>query len=108
MCESEFFGYNGVIFYFLGVWMVLYFFFKDVGVMVMLLLSWCDMVVSIFGRLYGWYIFCFCCGKFFVGFLVVFFVGVGMVVYFWGWFVLIKGFFLGDENFMFMGIFCFF
>lgn len=42
MRETEFDGWNGVIWYLLGAWIVLGFFPKDVGVMGVLLLSWCD------------------------------------------------------------------
>ena len=47
--------YNGVIWYLLGAWVALRFFPKDVGVMGVLLLSWCDTAASTVGRLYGRY-----------------------------------------------------
>ncbi|KAL5387846.1 hypothetical protein DPSP01_003244 [Paraphaeosphaeria sporulosa] len=53
MRESEVDGWNGVISYLLGAWIVLRFFPKDVGVMSVLLLSWCDTAASTFGRLWG-------------------------------------------------------
>lgn len=40
MRETEYDGWNGVIWYLLGAWIVLWFFPKDVGVMGVLLLSW--------------------------------------------------------------------
>ena len=46
MRETEYAGWNGVIWYLLGVWIVLRFFPKDVGVMGVLLLSWCDTAAS--------------------------------------------------------------
>ena len=55
MRESEVEGWNGVIWYLLGAWTVLRFFPKDVAVMSILLLSWCDTAASTFGRLYGRY-----------------------------------------------------
>ena len=56
MRESEVHDrYNGVIWYLLGVWIALRWFPKDVGVMSVLLLSWCDTAASTFGRLYGRY-----------------------------------------------------
>lgn len=55
MRENEVDGYNGVIWYLLGAWTVLRFFPNDVGVMSILLLSWCDTAASTFGRLYGRY-----------------------------------------------------
>ena len=53
MRESEFHGYNGTIWYLLGTLGALHFFPKDVGVVSVLLLSWCDTAASTFGRLFG-------------------------------------------------------
>ncbi|KAK4122861.1 hypothetical protein N657DRAFT_681817 [Parathielavia appendiculata] len=103
MRESEFAGYNGVIFYLLGAWAVLYFFPKDVGVMGTLLLSWCDTAASTFGRLYGRYTPRIRRGKSLAGSLAAFVVGVGTSVFFWGWLAPTKGPLPGDENFMFTG-----
>lgn len=103
MRESEFAGYNGVIFYLLGAWAVLYFFPKDVGVMGTLLLSWCDTAASTFGRLYGRYTPRIRRGKSLAGSLAAFIVGVGTSMFFWGWLAPTKGPFPGDENFMFTG-----
>jgi diacylglycerol kinase (CTP) len=103
MRESEFSGYNGVIFYLLGAWAVLYSFPKDVGVMGTLLLSWCDTAASTFGRLYGRYTPRIRRGKSLAGSLAAFVVGVGTSVFFWGWLAPTKGPFPGDENFMFTG-----
>ena len=47
--------YNGVIWYLLGAWIVLRFLPKDVAVMSILLLSWCDTAASTIGRKYGRY-----------------------------------------------------
>lgn len=55
MRESEVDGYNGVISYLLGAWIVMRFCPKDIGVMSILLLSWCDTAASTFGRLWGRY-----------------------------------------------------
>ncbi|KAK5660725.1 hypothetical protein OQA88_12090 [Cercophora sp. LCS_1] len=103
MRESEFSGYNGVIFYLLGAWIVLYSFPKDVGVMGTLLLSWCDTAASTFGRLYGRYTPRIRRGKSLAGSLAAFFVGVGTAAWFWGWLAPTKGPFPGDELFMFTG-----
>ncbi|KAK4140786.1 uncharacterized protein C8A04DRAFT_14613 [Dichotomopilus funicola] len=103
MRESEFDGYNGVIFYLLGAWAVLYWFPKDVGVMGTLLLSWCDTAASTFGRLYGRYTPRIRKGKSLAGSLAAFLVGVGTSVFWWGWLVPTKGPFPGDELFMFTG-----
>lgn len=104
MRESEFAGYNGVIFYLLGAWAVLWFFPKDVGVMGTLLLSWCDTAASTFGRLYGRYTPRIRRGKSLAGSLAAFVVGVGTSVFFWGWLAPTKGPFPGDEGFMFKGV----
>ncbi|KAK4101921.1 hypothetical protein N658DRAFT_424751 [Parathielavia hyrcaniae] len=103
MRESEFAGYNGVIFYLLGAWAVLYGFPKDVGVMGTLLLSWCDTAASTFGRLYGRYTPRIRRGKSLAGSLAAFVVGVGTSVFFWGWLAPTMGPLPGDENFMFTG-----
>lgn len=103
MRESEFDGYNGVIFYLLGAWIALFFFPKDVGVMSTLLLSWCDTAASTFGRLYGRYTPRIRRGKSLAGSLAAFLIGVGTAAWFWGWLAPTKGPFPGDEAFMFTG-----
>ncbi|KAH8883916.1 hypothetical protein GQ53DRAFT_424165 [Thozetella sp. PMI_491] len=103
MRESEFSGYNGVIFYLMGAWIVLHFFPKDVGVMGTLLLSWCDTAASTFGRLYGRYTPRIRRGKSLAGSLAAFLVGVGTAAWFWGWLVPVYGPVPGDEEFMFTG-----
>ncbi|MCJ1313821.1 hypothetical protein MMC25_007501 [Agyrium rufum] len=55
MRESEYDKYNGVIWYLLGTWIAMRWFPKDIGVMSILLLSWCDTAASTIGRLYGRY-----------------------------------------------------
>jgi diacylglycerol kinase (CTP) len=55
MRESEVDGYNGVISYLLGAWLVMRFCPKDIGVMSILLLSWCDTAASTVGRAWGRY-----------------------------------------------------
>lgn len=47
--------YNGVISYLAGVWFVMYFCAKDVAVLSVLALSFCDTAASTFGRLWGKY-----------------------------------------------------
>ncbi|EQK97805.1 hypothetical protein G6O67_005844 [Ophiocordyceps sinensis] len=103
MRESEFSGWNGVIFYLLGAWTVLYFFPKDVGVMSVLLLSWCDTAASTFGRLWGRYTPRLRRSKSLAGSLAAFFVGVATSYFFYGWLVPTIGPMPGDENFMFKG-----
>ncbi|KAM5375204.1 hypothetical protein ACJZ2D_006156 [Fusarium nematophilum] len=104
MRESEYSGWNGVIFYLLGAWIVLYWFPKDVGVMSVLLLSWCDTAASTFGRLWGRYTPRLRRGKSLAGSAAAFLVGVGTSYFFWGWLAPTKGPFPGDENFMFQGV----
>ena len=101
MRESEVDGYNGVIWYLLGTWTVLRFFPKDVGVMSVLLLSWCDTAASTFGRLWGRYTPRLRRGKSLAGSAAAAGVGVMTAVVFWGWAVPAYGY--GDEGFMFKG-----
>ena len=103
MRESEFAGYNGTIFYLLGAWTVLYFFPKDVGVMSVLLLSWCDTAASTFGRLWGRYTPRLRRGKSLAGSMAAFVVGIATSVFFYGWLVPTIGPMPGDEDFMFKG-----
>lgn len=102
MRESEFAGYNGVIFYLLGAWIVLFTLPKDVSLLSVLLLSWCDTAASTFGRLYGRYTPRIRRGKSLAGSLAAFIVGVTTSFLFWGWLAPRTGPFPGDENFPFM------
>lgn len=104
MRESEYDGWNGVIFYLLGAWIVLYFFPKDVGVMSVLLLSWCDTAASTFGRLWGRYTPRLRRGKSLAGSLAAALVGVATSYFFYGWLVPTFGPLPGDEGFMFKGV----
>lgn len=103
MRESEFDGYNGVIFYLLGAWTVLYALPKDVGVISVMLLSWCDTAASTFGRMYGRYTPRLRRGKSLAGSTAAFLVGVATAAWFWGSFSQTIGPMPGDENFMFKG-----
>ncbi|PFH58917.1 hypothetical protein XA68_13044 [Ophiocordyceps unilateralis] len=103
MRESEYSGWNGVIFYLLGAWIVLRFFPKDVGVMSVLLLSWCDSAASTFGRLWGRYTPRIRRGKSLAGSAAAFLVGVGTSYFFYAWLVPTFGPMPGDEGFMFKG-----
>lgn len=100
MRESEVDGWNGVIWYLLGAWTVLYFFPKDVGVMGVLLLSWCDTAASTFGRLYGRYTPRIRRGKSLAGSAAAATVGAFTAGFFWGWMVPRYRF---DDGFMFRG-----
>jgi diacylglycerol kinase (CTP) len=85
MRETEFSGFNGVIFYLVGAWAVLNYFPKDVGMTGILLLSWCDTAASTFGRLYGRYTPRIRRGKSLAGSFAAFIVGIATASMFWGW-----------------------
>ena len=106
MRETEFEGWNGVIWYLLGAWTVLRFFPKDIGVMGILLLSWCDTAASTVGRAYGRYTPRIRRGKSLAGSLAAFVVGAITAAGFWGWLAPRNGLFPEDVNwpFMFTGI----
>ncbi|KAI1813073.1 hypothetical protein GGS20DRAFT_586850 [Poronia punctata] len=106
MRETEYAGWNGTIFYLLGAWIVLRFFPKDVSVVAVMLLSWCDTAASTFGRLYGRYTPRIRRGKSFAGSFAAFLVGVGTAAWFWGSLAPRTGPFPGDEHhpFMFRGV----
>jgi diacylglycerol kinase (CTP) len=105
MRETEVSGYNGVIWYLVGAYTVLRFFPKDIGVMGVLLLSWCDTAASTFGRLYGRYTYSLRKGKSAAGTLAAWLVGVVTAAAFWGWFVPYIGSFPNDpeDAFLFTG-----
>lgn len=77
--------YNGVIWYLFGAWAVMFACPKDVGVMSVLLLSWCDTAASTVGRQFGRYTPQIRRGKSVAGSLAAFVVGLGAAVVFWGW-----------------------
>lgn len=103
MRESEVAGWNGVVFYLLGALIALGGLPKDVGVMAVLLLSWCDTAASTFGRLYGRYTPRIRRGKSLAGSSAAFLVGVVTAWGFWGWLAPTIGPMPGDEGFMFKG-----
>ncbi|KAI8949324.1 hypothetical protein F4801DRAFT_591197 [Xylaria longipes] len=106
MRETEYAGWNGVIFYLLGAWTVLRFFPKDVSVVAVMLLSWCDTAASTFGRLYGRHTPRIRRGKSLAGSLAAFLVGVATAGWFWGILAPRTGPFPGDDQhpFMFQGV----
>jgi diacylglycerol kinase (CTP) len=85
MRESEVDGWNGVISYLLGAWIVLRFCPKDVGVMSVLLLSWCDTAASTFGRLWGHRTWRLRKGKSLAGSIAASVAGIITATIFWGW-----------------------
>jgi len=84
MRESEVDGYNGVIWYLSGAWAVLRFCPKDVGVVSVLLLSWCDTAASTLGRAWGHHTWALRQGKTLAGSAGAFIVGVMTAWGFWG------------------------
>jgi diacylglycerol kinase (CTP) len=76
--------FNGVISYLGGLWLTLFFCKKDVALMSVLLLSWCDTAASTFGRLWGKYTPRVRRGKSLAGSLAAFTVGVVTAGMFWG------------------------
>lgn len=85
MRESEVDGWNGVISYLLGAWIVLRFFPKDIGGISVLLLSWCDTAASTFGRLWGHRTWRVRKGKSLAGSIAAVVTGVITAAMFWGW-----------------------
>jgi diacylglycerol kinase (CTP) len=85
MRESEVDGYNGVISYLLGAWLVMRFCPKDVGVMAILLLSWCDTAASTFGRLWGRYTPMVRRGKSLAGSVAACVTGIMTAAVWWGY-----------------------
>ena len=85
MRESEVDSFNGVVWYLVGAYVALRFFPKDVGVMAVLLLSWCDTAASTVGRAYGRYTPRIRRGKTVAGSIAACFVGVLTALAFWGW-----------------------
>ncbi len=105
MRESEVAGWNGTIWYLLGALGALYCFPKDVGVMAVLLLSWCDTAASTFGRLYGRYTPRIRKGKSLAGSAAACAVGFGTALLFWGYFAPTFGssYDVGENAFAFQG-----
>lgn len=105
MRESEVDGYNGVISYLLGAWIVLRFCPKDVGVMSILLLSWCDTAASTFGRLWGHLTPRVRKGKSLAGTIAACITGVVTSLLWWGWLgPLYSELNHGDNAFAFQGV----
>lgn len=78
--------YNGVISYLAGVWAVMRFCSKDVAVISVLLLSFCDTAASTFGRLYGKYTPRIRKGKSLAGTLAAFVFGIASALLFYLYF----------------------
>ncbi|GAM89900.1 hypothetical protein ANO11243_079400 [Dothideomycetidae sp. 11243] len=78
--------YNGVISYLAGAWAVMRFCQKDVAVISVLLLSFCDTAASTFGRLYGRYTPRIRKGKSLAGSIAAFIFGVASALVFYIYF----------------------
>jgi diacylglycerol kinase (CTP) len=105
MRESEVDGYNGVISYLLGAWLVMRFCPKDIGVMSILLLSWCDTAASTVGRAWGRYGPMVRRGKSLAGSVAAVFTGIITAGLWWG--VLgpaYSAYNSGDNAFAFQGV----
>lgn len=102
MRETEYNGWNGVIWYLLGVWLSLGFLPKDVGVISVLLLSWCDTAASTIGRAYGVYTPRIRKGKSLAGSLAAMLTGVATALLFWGWIAPATAPLGYDDNYPFM------
>lgn len=76
--------FNGVIMYLAGLWVTMRFCRKDVAIVSVLLLSWCDTAASTFGRMWGKYTPRIRRGKSLAGSLAAFVCGIGAAVLFWG------------------------
>ena len=87
MRESEYDRYNGVIYYLAGAWFALALFPRDVAVVSILLLSWCDVAASTVGRLYGRHTPRIRRGKSLAGSIAAALVGAGTAWVFWGYMV---------------------
>ena len=96
MRETEVDGYNGVIWYLLGAYIALEFYPTDIGVVSVVLLSWCDTAASTFGRLYGRYTVRLRRGKSLAGTLAAFLTGASIALFFWGWLAPRTGSFADD------------
>ncbi|KAF3934246.1 hypothetical protein ABW19_dt0200169 [Dactylella cylindrospora] len=84
MRESEFSGWNGVIWYMIGTWTVLTVFPKDIATLSILLLSWCDTAASTFGRLFGRYTLQIRKRKSLAGSFAAFAIGAATTAFFYG------------------------
>lgn len=105
MRESEVDGWNGVISYLLGAWIVLRFCPKDIGVMSILLLSWCDTAASTFGRLWGHRTWRVRKGKSLAGSIAACITGIITGALFWGWLApLMSSYDQGENAFAFQGV----
>ncbi|KAK9767797.1 Diacylglycerol kinase [Basidiobolus ranarum] len=76
---------NGVVYFLVGGIIALYFFPRDIALVSIIILSWCDPAASIFGRLWGRYTYRFSNGKSVAGFCGSWLVGSMVTYFFWGY-----------------------
>ena len=93
--------YNGVIFYLMGAWATLRFLPKDVAVMSVLLLAWCDTAASVGGRIWGRYTPRIRRGKSLAGSIAATVIGLATTIVFYGYSV--PSHWGIEEDFMFRG-----
>lgn len=87
MRKREIHSYNGVLWYLLGLAFAFSFFPKDVALIALFLLSWCDTAASTFGRKYGHLTPKIAKNKSLAGSTAAFVVGLLVCLLFYGWFV---------------------
>lgn len=87
MRKKEIHGYNGVLWYLLGLIFSFSFFSKDVAVISLFLLSWSDTAASTIGRKYGYLTPKISGSKSLAGSIAAFTVGVVTCFTFYGYFV---------------------
>lgn len=85
--EKEEHLWNGTLFYAAGVALVFTFYPKDIALMSVMLLSWCDTAASTFGRQFGKYTFEIAPGKSLAGSLASGVTGFAVCYLFYGYFV---------------------
>ncbi|SCV99450.1 LAFE_0A03444g1_1 [Lachancea fermentati] len=87
MRKREIHSYNGVLWYLLGLIFAFSFFPKDVALISLFLLSWCDTAASTFGRKYGHLTPKIARNKSLAGSIAAFVVGLCTCLLFYGYFV---------------------
>lgn len=87
MRKREIHSYNGVLWYLLGLVFSFSFFSKDVALISLFLLSWCDTAASTIGRKYGHLTPKLARNKSMAGSIAAFVVGFAICLTFYGYFV---------------------
>lgn len=87
MREKEVNTYNGVLWYLLGLIFSFTFFSKDIAILTVCLLSWCDTLASSFGRAYGHLTPKISKNKSLAGTSAAFITGIGISLLIYGYFI---------------------